>query len=188
MPETSQTREEILATALALFTAQGYDGTSLRQIADRLGFTKAALYYHFPAKEHLAIELTRPWLDAISNLVTLDNEHSRASEEDDDARRIRLLSDYADIFIAHHGVLQFLSQDVAAMRNPDVGKRARALILALQDALAGPEADEADRIRVACALSVVHAIGLLDASAIAAGRGIVISSALAVLGVHAPVD
>ncbi len=57
------TRDEILATALQLFTVQGYDATSLRQIAERLGFTKAALYYHFPAKENLVIELARPWLE-----------------------------------------------------------------------------------------------------------------------------
>jgi len=37
--------------ALALFTEQGYEATSLRQIADELGINKASLYYHFPNKE-----------------------------------------------------------------------------------------------------------------------------------------
>jgi AcrR family transcriptional regulator len=35
----------------------GYDKTSLRQIADRLGFTQAAIYYHFAAKEDLLVAL-----------------------------------------------------------------------------------------------------------------------------------
>jgi len=44
------TRERILDVAQDLFIEQGYDKTSLREIAERMGFTKAALYYHFPGK------------------------------------------------------------------------------------------------------------------------------------------
>jgi AcrR family transcriptional regulator len=44
------TRERILDVALDLFIEQGYDKTSLREVAERMGFTKAALYYHFPSK------------------------------------------------------------------------------------------------------------------------------------------
>ena len=47
------TRERILEVALGLFERQGYAGTSLRDISDQLGVTKAALYYHFPSKEEL---------------------------------------------------------------------------------------------------------------------------------------
>ena len=49
----NSTRERILDAALELFVAQGYDGTSLRQIAEQLGVTKAALYYHFESKEDI---------------------------------------------------------------------------------------------------------------------------------------
>ena len=63
------TRERILDVALDLFIEQGYDKTSLREIAEPLGVTKAALYYHFAAKEdillalHLRLhELARPVL------------------------------------------------------------------------------------------------------------------------------
>jgi AcrR family transcriptional regulator len=51
------TRERILDVALDLFTEQGYDGTSLRQIAEQLGVTKAALYYHFESKEDILMAL-----------------------------------------------------------------------------------------------------------------------------------
>jgi AcrR family transcriptional regulator len=51
--DANSTRERILDVALDLFVAQGYDGTSLRQIAERLGVTKAALYYHFESKEDI---------------------------------------------------------------------------------------------------------------------------------------
>jgi len=46
-----------LDIALELFTDQGYDKTSLRDIAERLGTTKAALYYHFARKEDILLEL-----------------------------------------------------------------------------------------------------------------------------------
>ncbi len=51
------TRERILDVALDLFTEQGYDGTSLRQIAEQLGVTKAALYYYFESKEDILMAL-----------------------------------------------------------------------------------------------------------------------------------
>ncbi len=51
--DANSTRERILDVALDLFVAQGYDGTSLRQIAEQLGVTKAALYYHFESKEDI---------------------------------------------------------------------------------------------------------------------------------------
>lgn len=43
--------------ALDLFNERGYEKTSLREIAEELGFTKAALYYHFPGKEDILLEL-----------------------------------------------------------------------------------------------------------------------------------
>jgi AcrR family transcriptional regulator len=46
-----RTRQQAQRVALELFTQQGYEATSLRQIAEALGITKASLYYHFPSKE-----------------------------------------------------------------------------------------------------------------------------------------
>jgi AcrR family transcriptional regulator len=51
------TRERILDVALDLFNQRGYEGTSLREIAERLGVTKAALYYHFKSKEEILLAL-----------------------------------------------------------------------------------------------------------------------------------
>src|SRR5580698_6428699 len=51
------TRERILDIALTLFNARGYDKTSLREIAEQLGTTKAALYYHFERKEDILLAL-----------------------------------------------------------------------------------------------------------------------------------
>ena len=64
----ADTRQRILAVALELFTEQGYDATSLRQIAERLDFTKAALYYHFKSKEDILVGLLEPANEMIAEL------------------------------------------------------------------------------------------------------------------------
>ena len=56
-PTEPDTRQRILDVALDLFIAQGFDGTSLREIAEKLGVTKAALYYHFASKDDILMAL-----------------------------------------------------------------------------------------------------------------------------------
>ena len=66
------TRERILEVALGLFERQGYAGTSLRDISDQLGVTKAALYYHFPSKEALLDAVLTPALTQVRDVLTSD--------------------------------------------------------------------------------------------------------------------
>ncbi|MGA1836267.1 helix-turn-helix domain-containing protein [Herbiconiux sp. 11R-BC] len=47
------TKAEAQRVALSLFSTRGYDATSLREIAEELGITKASLYYHFKNKEDI---------------------------------------------------------------------------------------------------------------------------------------
>lgn len=50
-------RSQILRIATALFREKGYNGTSLEDIADRIGFTKPAIYYYFDSKEDLLFSI-----------------------------------------------------------------------------------------------------------------------------------
>jgi AcrR family transcriptional regulator len=83
MPDQTDTRERILDVALELFKEQGYDGTSLREIAERLGVTKAALYYHFERKEDILLELHlrlhRIGRGILERLDALDDERDAVS-------------------------------------------------------------------------------------------------------------
>lgn len=54
---SATTRERILDIALDLFIRKGYAETSLREIAAELGFSKAALYYHFESKQDILLAL-----------------------------------------------------------------------------------------------------------------------------------
>lgn len=72
---TGGTRERIQAVALELFTEQGYEKTSLREIAERLGVTKAALYYHFKSKDEIVNSFVDDRLRRMDELI----EWARAS-------------------------------------------------------------------------------------------------------------
>lgn len=52
-------REEILRVALELFSTDGYRGTSLREVARRVGMSLPGLIHHFDSKEQLLIEILR---------------------------------------------------------------------------------------------------------------------------------
>ena len=65
----NDTRQRILDTALDLFIEQGYDKTSLREIAERVGVTKAALYYHFSSKEEIVRTLVQPIFEHIGPMA-----------------------------------------------------------------------------------------------------------------------
>lgn len=53
----SDTREKIVAAAMACFHAQGYAATGVQEIVDTAGLPKGSFYNHFKAKETLALEV-----------------------------------------------------------------------------------------------------------------------------------
>lgn len=53
MPTTTASQARVLTAALTLFTRHGVGGTSLQMIADEIGVTKAAVYYHYKTKEQI---------------------------------------------------------------------------------------------------------------------------------------
>jgi AcrR family transcriptional regulator len=57
MSKGEVSQEKILEAAFGLFVAQGYHGTSMRQIAEQAGLAPASLYNHFPGKEEIFYQL-----------------------------------------------------------------------------------------------------------------------------------
>jgi len=52
-----KTREKILKVATKLFAKYGFAGTSMDEIAERVGIRKASLYHHFSSKQEIYEEL-----------------------------------------------------------------------------------------------------------------------------------
>src|SRR5580704_15729827 len=67
--QAEQTRQQILETAQRLFAELGYDATSLQMIADELGLTKAAVYYHFRAKNEILHAIMLPGIERLKALL-----------------------------------------------------------------------------------------------------------------------
>ncbi|SDD76994.1 TetR/AcrR family transcriptional regulator [Actinokineospora iranica] len=60
---SQQTKQRIQEVARELFAEKGVQKTSLREIADRLGITKPALYYHFSSREELVRSIVQPLIE-----------------------------------------------------------------------------------------------------------------------------
>ncbi|WP_052434417.1 ScbR family autoregulator-binding transcription factor [Streptacidiphilus melanogenes] len=50
-----RTRAEILRCAAQLFSERGYQQTGIKDVAEKVGMTKGAVYFHFPNKQSLAV-------------------------------------------------------------------------------------------------------------------------------------
>ena len=68
-PEGADRRAAILETAARLICAKGYEGTSIQDIADAAGLTKAGLYHHIRSKEHLLLEIQNYGMDLFEEKV-----------------------------------------------------------------------------------------------------------------------
>jgi AcrR family transcriptional regulator len=136
--QAERTRQQILQTAQRLFADRGYDATSLQMIADELGLTKAAVYYHFRAKSEILHATMRP---GILRLEALLDEaaaiHGRR------ARIEYLVNGFVDFLVEHRQYAVMAATDPAAKRNKLAGEQAtmrqRALTVLFGDHPTGAE-------------------------------------------------
>ena len=61
--DTTAKHRAILEAAARLICKQGYEGTSIQEIADACGLTKAGLYHHIESKEQLLVEIMNYGMD-----------------------------------------------------------------------------------------------------------------------------
>jgi len=73
-------RDKILYETTRLFVERGYDGVSIREIAEACHITKAALYYHFTDKERLLIEILETGLTAFHQLLEEALQNHRTAQ------------------------------------------------------------------------------------------------------------
>ncbi|UJP11267.1 TetR/AcrR family transcriptional regulator [Microbacterium sp. KUDC0406] len=87
-------REEVLRIAVALFNEQGYDATSVSDLAARLGLTKSALYHHFDSKAQLLELALDSALGGLEGAMDVAMERSTVAEQLDEGIRgaVRVLT------------------------------------------------------------------------------------------------
>jgi AcrR family transcriptional regulator len=148
------TRQRIQAVALELFAEQGYDKTSLREIAERLDVTKAALYYHFKSKEDIVASLVEDYFGQVDDLVAWGKTLPRTPQS-----RAQILDRYYRIVADGSPVFRMLQHNQASVKGLAQAKKHSDLFRERMDALIGvltePDAPLASQLRAAVALASV---------------------------------
>jgi AcrR family transcriptional regulator len=142
----TDTRSRAQKVALELFAEQGYEKTSLREIAERLGVTKAALYYHFKSKEDIVHSLTDDYFADFDALVEWAKQQPRTEQA-----RHEVLNRYVTLVLSGSEVFRFLEQNRASVETLEAGKarfaRFRDRLDEFVHVLTGPQAPLRDRVR-----------------------------------------
>jgi len=179
---STATRRRILDVALDLFLAHGYDRTSLREIAEQLGFSKAALYYHYKAKDDILVALTDAMLDELNELV------ERVSREEPPGlgRTRRTITELVDLLMRQRRAAQLIISQAAAIqrlkesRNHEIQQR-------MLDLITPSDASLVARVRASAAVSVVQSMLLhLNEDDVETVRSTVLSLALRCLDTDEP--
>ncbi|WP_097218692.1 MULTISPECIES: TetR/AcrR family transcriptional regulator [unclassified Streptomyces] len=146
------TRRRIQDVALELFAEHGYEKTSLREIAERLDVTKAALYYHFKTKEEILVSIFEDLTQPIEDLIEWGRQqpHTLATKQE-------IIRRYADTLAQAAPLFRFMHENQATVRELRIGDSFKERIRSLRDIIIDPDADMADQVRCVSALFTLHA-------------------------------
>lgn len=150
---TGGTRQRIKAVALELFCEQGYEKTSLREIAERLNVTKAALYYHFKSKDEIVSSFVEDRLDRIDDLIAWAQAQPNTL-----ATRRAVIGRYADSMFAGEqpSVMRFFEQNQTVLKSLTAGQQMRERMFGLANTLCRGDSSPAAQLRAVLALFAVH--------------------------------
>ena len=101
--ERAATRRKILDAARSMFVQRGYEGTTMRAIAAKIGYTPTAIYHHFKDKDALVAELSALDFQAFAQALR------RTGVEGDPLERLGKIGEaYVDFGLTHPMQYQFI--------------------------------------------------------------------------------
>ncbi|CAM5706925.1 TetR/AcrR family transcriptional regulator [Streptomyces aurantiogriseus] len=146
------TRQRIQDVALELFAEQGYEKTSLREIAERLEVTKAALYYHFKTKEEIIVSIFTDLTKPIEDLIEWGREQPHTLET-----KHELVRRYSQALTEAAPLFRFMQENQATIRELQIGDSFKDRMRGLRDIIIDPDAPLTDQVRCVSALFTLHA-------------------------------
>lgn len=155
--QAERTRQQILETAQRLFAEHGYDATSIQMIADEMGLTKAAVYYHFRAKSDMLLAVMKPGVQRIATL--LDEADTMRTRR---ARIEHVVTGVVDFLVQNRRYAVMASSDPAAKRH-DKDEQTTLLARRALTLIYGEQPTPAERISFAAAFAIAeHLPDLVD--------------------------
>jgi AcrR family transcriptional regulator len=176
-PRTSETGERIRAAALELIAEKGVQQASLREIAERVGITKPALYYHFASREALLRGLVQPLVDDVDELLSV-----LEAEPVHEPRA--LLGAYFDVTYRHRAITRLVMQDPSVLAYLDLATSVYAWRHRVTAMLYGLSPTLSQKTRVAVAIGGLGDCTIMDTDASEADlREATLDAACGALGV-----
>jgi AcrR family transcriptional regulator len=149
----SGTREKIQAVAVELFAEHGYEKTSLREIAERLDVTKAALYYHFNTKEAIVVSLFEDLIAGIDEIINWGMDQPLTLET-----RQELIRRYGRLARERpKSMMRFIQESKTTMQELAPGEKLQCRFGALSGMLHAPDAPLDEQLKSALALITASA-------------------------------
>ncbi|MFE2062031.1 TetR/AcrR family transcriptional regulator [Streptomyces sp. NPDC059467] len=146
------TRQRIQDVALELFAEQGYEKTSLREIAERLDVTKAALYYHFKTKEEILVSVFEDLTQPIQDLIEWGKGQPHTLET-----KQEIVRRYSQALTEAEPLFRFMQENQATVRELRIGDTFKDRMRGLRNILMDPDAPLTDQVRCVSALFTLHA-------------------------------
>lgn len=149
------TRTRLLDTALALFTKHGVEGTSLQMIADALGVTKAAVYYHFKTKDEITEAVAEPALRRLGTIVREASSLRRRGAQVD-----HVLAGVVDMVVGHRALAAVFTSDPGVTRALERSLHGEENVQErLTELLVGPSADPGAAVAAQVAMTGIALAG-----------------------------
>jgi AcrR family transcriptional regulator len=185
-PFRQQIDEGILDRAAGLFARRGYAKTSLQDVADAVGLSKAGLLHHFPSKDALH-EAVLAHADALGQRV-LAAVRSLPAGPARDRRAVEVL---VDVALGHPGFVAMLLAPVTELADGVDHEPGGAENAVFECFGVDPDDDEADPERLVRVLGAVAALAVLTLTAhqadrTTAWRPLVVATCLDALGHRRP--
>lgn len=146
------TRQRIQDVALELFAEQGYEKTSLREIAERLDVTKAALYYHFKTKEEILVSIFEDLSQPIVELIEWGRQQPQSLET-----KHEIIRRYSDTLAGATPLFRFMQENQGTVKELRIGEIFRNRMMGMRDILIDPDAELIDQVRCVSAMFTLHA-------------------------------
>ncbi len=161
-------RNELMEAAIEAFIERGFDGTSVADLVEAVGMSKAAFGYHFDSKDALLIELATPLLADLSALEA-------------NATAMRgFIDEYLGVLLHHSSVVAWIDGDRTALSHPEVGQALAGHLERMRAAWG--DGTEAGEVRASMALAALwRPIRNLDDEQVARTRDTVAETVATIL-------